>query len=98
LEPALPAGSEGPSLIPCAAGCIEVAAFLHHGFLSAPSWRTVIGELHEIDDPCGLGPYQKVHLVVHHDNPTRDLNAARAVGDLPSARTPSPLVSKEATN
>jgi hypothetical protein len=37
-------------------------------------------------------PYQKVHLVVHHDNPTRDLNAARAVGDLPSARTPSPLV------
>jgi hypothetical protein len=23
-------------------GCFEVAAFLHHGLLSAPSWRTVI--------------------------------------------------------
>jgi hypothetical protein len=47
LEPALPAGSEGPSLIPCAAGCIEVAAFLHHGLLSAPSWRTVVGVAHK---------------------------------------------------
>jgi hypothetical protein len=28
-------------------GCFEVAAFLHHGLLSAPSWRTVVGEAHE---------------------------------------------------
>ena len=26
-------------------------------------------------------PYQKVHLVAHHDIPSRDLKAARAVGD-----------------
>src|SRR6266478_7943605 len=28
-------------------GCIEMAACLHHGLLSAPSWRTVIGVPHQ---------------------------------------------------
>jgi hypothetical protein len=36
----LPTGSEGPSLIPCAARLLSVG---HHGLPSAPSWRTVIG-------------------------------------------------------
>ena len=35
----LPGGSEGPSLIPCAA---RLWLGDHDGLLSAPSWRTVI--------------------------------------------------------
>ena len=38
----LPAGSEGPSLIPHAARLLSVG---HPGFLPAPSWRTAIREL-----------------------------------------------------
>ena len=36
----LPAGSEGPSLIPCAARLRSVG---HHGLPPVPSWHTVIG-------------------------------------------------------
>jgi len=42
----LPAGSEGPSLIPHAARLLSVG---HPGLLPAPSWRTIIGEPNQ---PC----------------------------------------------
>jgi hypothetical protein len=46
----LPTGSEGPSLIPCAARLLSVG---HHGLPSAPSWRTVIGVAYQMGfRPC----------------------------------------------
>ena len=41
----LPTDSEGPTLIPCAARLRSVD---HLDLLLAPSWRTVIGEAHEL--------------------------------------------------
>ena len=43
---ALQPESEGPTLISCA---VRLLSGGHLGLLSAPSWRTVIGITHEID-------------------------------------------------
>ena len=56
--PVLQPGSEGPSLISCAARLLRIG--LQSGLLSAPSWRTVIGKA---DQAClALHPREHVAL------------------------------------
>ena len=50
----LPAGSEGPSLIPCAARLRSVG---HHGLPPVPSWHTIVR-----DSPVLLPPTSQAYL------------------------------------